>query len=194
MLKIGITGNIAAGKSKVEEFLKTKGFQVLDADEVAHSLLKDEKIKKQIITTFFGFDILEEGEVSRQKLGRVVFSNEICRKKLEEILHPRVKLEIVRFFRFQHEKGENVAFVSVPLLFEAEYQDVFDKIVLIYADDEVRLNRLMKRNDLSLEHAQQRLEMQISQDKKVSLADCVIYNNKTIEDLFKNSEEIFKLF
>ena len=194
MLRIGITGNIAAGKSKVEEFLKEKGLKVLDADEVAHELLKDEKIKKQIITTFFGCDILEEGEVCRKKLAKIVFSNGIFRRKLEEILHPRVKIEIGRFFRASKEQGEKIAFASVPLLFEAKFQDVFDKIILVYADDKIRLQRLMKRNDLPLEYAQQRLEMQICQDEKKSLADYVIYNNETIEDLHEKTEEILGLF
>lgn len=193
MIKVGITGNIAAGKSQVEALLREKGFMVFDADCFSHDLLKDETVKHQIITALFGCDILEDGELSRSKLGKVIFQNAILRKKIEEIIHPRVKNEILRFFRHAKEQGESVAFASAPLLFEANLQDLFDKIILIYANDNIRLQRLINRNDLTIEHAKERLAMQISQDEKIKLTDYVVYNNKDLEELKKEFEKVLPL-
>lgn len=191
MLKVGITGNIASGKSTIEEFLRKKGFNVLDADQVAHNLLEDEKTKAEIINTFEDFDILEEGKISRRKLGRIIFGNCKSRKILESILHPLIKKEIMRFFGTC--ESEKIVFVSVPLLFEAKFENLFEKIILVYSDDKIRLERLMKRNNLSEEYARNRMEMQISQDKKISLADYVIYNDKTVNDLRESIEKVIEL-
>lgn len=192
MIKVAITGNIASGKSVLEQILKEKGFAVIDADEIAHNLIKNEAVKTKIIQIFQGFDIVENGEISRKKLGQIVFVRDNLRKKLEEILHPAIKDEIGRFFRQQQEQGEKIAFASVPLLFEAKFEDLFDKIIFVYADDEIRLKRLMQRNNLALEHAQNRLSIQISQDKKAPLADYVIYNNSDLEYLKLSLEKILK--
>lgn len=188
MLKIAITGNIASGKSVVEEILKEKNFPVLDCDNVVHELYKETSIKKQILTVFSEFDILEDGNISRPKLGKIVFVNEPLRRKLEGLIYPYVKQEILRFFCEQ--EGENIAFVSIPLLFESGFETIFDKTILIYADDKIRIARLIKRNKLEPEHAQNRLDIQMNQDKKVKLSDFVIYNNGSLEDL---SGEVEKL-
>lgn len=192
MLKIAITGNIASGKSVVEEILREKNFPVLDCDEVVHELYKKDSIKKQIITVFFGFDILEEGNISRPKLGKIVFTNTYLRKQLENIIYPYVKKEIWRFFR-QHE-SEKIAFVSVPLLFESGFETIFDKVVLVYADDKIRIERLIKRNNITPEQAQNRLDIQIKQDEKIKLADYVIYNNGSIENLSGEVEKLLNYF
>lgn len=182
MLKIGITGNIAAGKSTVEEFLVRKGYKVLDADSVAHDLLLNDLVKSQILQEFSKYDVIEDGELSRPKLGRIIFEDAEERKKLESILHPLIRDEIKQFFS-ANEKREKTIFVSVPLLFEAKFEDLFDKILLVYADDEIRLKRLIDRNDLSEEIAKNRLQIQMSQDLKKPLAAHIIFNNESVEDL-----------
>lgn len=182
MLKVGITGNIAAGKSTVEKLLQEKGYKVLDADSIAHQLLREDYSKSKIIEAFSDFDILEDGELSRVKLGEIIFTDEKNRKTLESILHPLIREEIAQFFSAM-EKRVDIVFVSVPLLFEAKFEDLFDKIVLIYADDDIRINRLIDRNDLTEEMAQNRLNIQMSQDKKKPLSAYIIFNNETLEDL-----------
>lgn len=182
MLKVGITGNIAAGKSTVESLLIEKGYKVLDADDIAHDLLRDKTVKAKIVEMFNGYDVLEDGELSREKLGKIIFSNKQDRDKLESILHPLIKNDIRQFFSAS-EHREDVVFVAVPLLFEAKFEDLFDKIALVYADDDIRIERLIERNDLNEEMAQNRLDIQMSQDKKKPLSAYIIFNNNGIDDL-----------
>lgn len=183
MLKVAITGNIAAGKTAVEEILRKKGYEVLDTDDVSHNLLENKKVKAQITSEFDGFDILENNQISRHKLGKIVFTDETLRKKLESVLHPLIKKEIGRFFRDCKANGEKIAFVSVPLLFEAKMEKLFEKIVLIHSDTQIRLQRLVKRNNLTIEQAKSRIKIQMPQDEKLKLSDYVIYNNKSTKDL-----------
>lgn len=183
MIKIAITGNIASGKSAAEEILKKKGYEVLDTDDVSHKLLENKKTKTQIINEFEHFDILENNKISRHKLGKIIFSDTQMRLKLESILHPLIKKEIGRFFRRCKADGEKIAFVSVPLLFEAKMEKLFDKIVLVHADTEYRLQRLVNRNNLTIEQAKNRIKIQMPQDEKLKLSDYVIYNNKRTKEL-----------
>lgn len=189
MLKVAITGNIASGKSTAEGFLKEKNLQVLDTDEVAHSLLCEESVKTQILASFSGHDILEGEGLSRAKIGKIIFADGEQRRQLEDILHPLIKEKIARFFSTARAQGEKIVFVSVPLLFEAGFEELFDSVILIYAPDGTRLQRLMRRSNLTQEQAQNRLRIQQSQDEKKLLADYVIYNDSDLAAL-KNRTQI----
>jgi len=179
MLKIAVTGNIASGKSAVENILKEMKYPFLDTDIVAHKILEK---NHQVIEAVAKFDILNEnGTISREKLGKIVFNNKELLTKLENIIHPLVKEKIIEFF--DKNKQKDFVFVGIPQLFESNMQDLFDKIILVYCDDEVRLERLIKRNNYTLEYAKTRLNAQISQDKKKTLCDFILNNNGSIEEL-----------
>lgn len=180
MIKYALTGNIASGKTAVENILIKNGETVIDTDKISHELLED---NKEVIEAFKDYNILSEGKISREKLGEVVFADKNLKKVLENILHPQIKQKINDFFE-QNQDKERV-FVSIPLLFETKSQDMFDKIIFIYCDDKIRLQRLMERENYSKEYAKIRMKSQQNQDDKVKYSDIVIYNNSTPEELEK---------
>lgn len=185
MTKIAITGNIASGKSAVEEILRQKGYKVLDADAVGHELLESsEDVKK----AFADYDIMD-GCVSRDKIGKIVFNDKKMLEKLNSILHPQIRKKIEEFL--EQNKSEKYVFVSVPLLFEAGMDDIFDKIVFVYADDNLRLERLMARNGFPRDYAELRLKSQGCQEDKLAKSDFVINNNGSFEDLDKQVCSLF---
>lgn len=186
MIKVAITGNIASGKSKVGEIISDLGYKVYDADKIAHEILYS---SNEVLEAFKDFDILENGKISRVKLGNIVFNNKGMKQKLEDIIHPKIIEKLNEIF--ENNNQEKYVFIGIPLLFEADMQNLFDKSVLIYCDDTIRLKRLMKRNNLTKEQAQSRLDSQMSQDKKTHLVDYVIKNESTIEDLIEQVKTYF---
>lgn len=180
MLKVAITGNIASGKSEVEKILSKK-FPVYDTDKIAHTFLEK-------ITDFYGYDVFTDGKINRKKLGDLIFSNPHLKNKLENIIHPQVKDAILKIF--DKEKDAKIIFISVPLLFETNFHLLFDKIIFVAADEEIRLQRLMKRNNLPSKEALQRINAQMRQEEKIIQSDFIIYNNSSFENLLEQVEQL----
>ena len=192
MIKVALTGNIAAGKTEVEKVISSLGIKVLDTDNVSHDILEnDEEAKKEIIS-IFGPDILnDDGQISRKKLGYIVFSDKDKLKRLERIIHPKVFRKIGEFFELN--KTDEICVVSIPQLFETNTQMAFDKILLVTASEQNRLERLMKRNNLSEDEAKLRISAQMSDALKVQQSDFVIYNDKDLDYLKNQVSATFTL-
>lgn len=180
---IGITGGIASGKSTVTEFLRQKGFQVVDADAVVHQLQKPGGRLYQVLVEHFGEKILlENGELNRPLLASLIFSN-----PEEQEWSKRTQGEIIReelaALRNQFAQTEALFFMDIPLLFEQNYASWFDETWLVYVNRDVQLERLMKRDQLSKEAAESRLNSQWPLERKISLASHSLDNNGNQEQL-----------
>ena len=185
-----ITGSIASGKSTVVNLLKERGFNVIDADVIAHEQLE---ICKCEIVREFGEQILDEtGKIERKKLGAIVFREPKKLKNLEQILHPKIKAEILSKAS-QLERLGQVYFVDIPLFFEKkECYAEFKSVAVIYAPKELLLSRLMSRNALSLEEAKARAELQMDIEQKKKMAKFVIDNSNNRENLKLELEKFLK--
>lgn len=184
MISIAIVGNIASGKSTVESVLRKKGYKVFDSDIIAHEVLDD--LSEKILEAFKDYDISENGRISRQKLGALVFDDKNLKEKLENIVHPEIKDRLKKIF--EENKLEKYIFVSIPLLFEVGWRNLFDKILFIYTEDKIRLNRLMQRNNFTKDEALARIKSQLPQEEKVKVSDFIINNNHSIDVLQKYIE------
>lgn len=188
-MNIGITGSIACGKSTISDYLKDKGYTIIDADKLGHVALTIEDVKRRLSETF-GANILENNEISREVLGRLVFGNDNNLKKLNNIIHPKIK-ELILKLQEQH-KDEDMVFLDIALLYEANFVDLVEKVAVVYVDKDVQLERLMTRNSLSKEEALKRIESQMSPQEKASLGDFVINNSYRKEDTFQQIDEILE--
>ena len=180
---IGITGGIASGKSTVTEFLRQKGFQVVDADAVVHQLQKPGGRLYQVLVEHFGEKILlENGELNRTLLASLIFSN-----PEEQEWSKRTQGEIIReelaALRNQFAQTESLFFMDIPLLFEQNYASWFDETWLVYVNRDVQLERLMRRDQISKEAAESRLNSQWPLERKISLASHSLDNNGNQEQL-----------
>lgn len=190
-LVIGLTGGIASGKSTVSQMIKEKGIRVVDADIIAkEAVSKGSPALHQIVQTFGEEVLLPNGELNRQQLGAIIFSDEEKRKKLNAIVHPEVRKEMLK----QRDEGvsnqETFVVLDIPLLFESKLEGLVDRIIVVYTTPDLQLSRLMNRNDLSEEEALNRIHSQQSLEEKCQKADRVIENTKDLAFMRKQLENI----
>ena len=180
---IGITGGIASGKSTVPEFLRQKGFQVVDADVVVHQLQKPGGRLYQVLVEHFGEKIfLENGELNRPLLASLIFSKPEEQEWSKEIQGQIIREELGSL-RDKLAQTEDLFFMDIPLLFEQEYASWFDETWLVYVSRDTQLDRLMKRDYLTIEDAQARLASQWPLEEKKRLASHILDNNGSREQL-----------
>lgn len=186
-LNIGITGSIACGKSTVSNYLKEKGYTIIDADKLGHIALTSDEVKEKLKKSF-GYTILENNEISREKLGKLVFGNDENLKVLNSIVHPYIR-KIILQLQEKH-RDERLVFLDIALLFEAGFEDLVEKIIVVHVDEKIQLARLMSRNALSKEQAKFRIESQMSSNDKSKLGNYVINNSNTKEETYRQIDLI----
>ena len=181
---VGITGGIACGKSTVSKLLSKKGAIPINSDEIGHQLLKRGSPVMGALLETFGSDILDEsGDVSRQKLGAIVFNDKAARERLNAIMHPPiVERSRSEANRLVTQDANCVVLIDAPLLIEANSQDTVDVIVVVRASTQIQLQRLLDRS-LSPAEAQARIDSQMPLSEKVKYADFVVENDGTLEEL-----------
>ncbi len=187
---IGITGGIASGKSTVTNYLRQKGYQVIDADQVVHELQAKGGKLYQALVSWLGSAILNEaGELDRPKLSQLIFSSQENLAKSSRLQNDIIRQELANR-RDQLAKIEETFFMDIPLLFEQDYADWFDEVWLVDVSKGTQLERLIARNNLSQEEAQQRIAAQLSLADKRQRAEIVIDNNGALSDTLKQVQAL----
>lgn len=181
---VGITGGIASGKSFVTNYLIEHGYHVIDADQISReSLYLNGPCYQAVIDAFSEEILLPNKEINRSMLAKIIFSNYQKRKVLNDIIHPYVKEQI----NLKVEALEDgLIFLDIPLLYEVELDNYCDKVIVVYVSQEIQIERLMARDNISLEYAKKKIDSQMSMDTKLTLADYVIDNSNSKEITIKS--------
>lgn len=178
-MKIAVTGGIGSGKSEVVKYLSAKGYDTLSADKLNSELLGSteyiEKLKRLIPRA------VKDGEVDRIKLAAAIFDDAALREKVNALAHPLIEQKIKKHF----ENSDKVYFVEVPLLFEADMQDIFDYVIAVNAETSVKLERLLKARGMNAENAQSVMNAQLSDRERDGLAHFIVDNNRDLDYLHK---------
>ncbi|MDD3307551.1 MAG: dephospho-CoA kinase [Acetobacterium sp.] len=193
MRVIGVTGGIASGKSTVTDILKKRfSYIVIDADQLARQAVALGSPGLIKITTVFGSEVINEnGDLNRSLLGELIANDEQARKKLNAIVHPEIKKLYDQQIYYYETTGVPAVFFDCPLLFETNLQNMMDETILVVSDKETRISRIKERDGLSREQAIKRIEMQMSDEEKIGLADTIIENNGSLDDLLITTNAYF---
>lgn len=177
-LVIGLTGQTGAGKSTVSRMLREAGYPVIDADVVARQVVQKGTACLTELALAFGVDILDaEGNLNRKRLGRIVFADPAQRMKLNRITFPHIQREIALQIEAWKQNGAPFVFLDAPTLFESGSDKFCDTIVSVMAQDDLRLQRILRRDDLTEQEARDRMASQNPDDFYITRSDHVLYNN-----------------
>ncbi|HEX8488297.1 MAG TPA: dephospho-CoA kinase [Propionibacteriaceae bacterium] len=190
MVRVGVTGGIASGKTAVSDRLNQLGAVVIDSDLLAREVVEPGTPGLAAVVQRFGEGVLDHGALDRAALGRVVFSDPAARRDLEHIIHPAVRARAAQI-EASAPSGAVVVHV-IPLLVETQQQDDFDLVVVVDVDAERQLDRLQRRNALSASEAGARLAAQASRQQRLAAADRVIDNSGSLESLHEQVDELWR--
>lgn len=184
---IGLTGGIASGKSTVAKVLAELGAYIIDADKVAHEIVKPGNPAWRDVIKRFGDDILNpDSTINREKLGEIVFGNNDLLDELNKITHPRVMEKFKDELQSIKTNNPNaIVILEVPLLYETHLERLCDLVIVVWVDRETQIKRLMSRDEINEEAAIKRIDSQLDLDEKAKKADYVIDNRKTVEETIK---------
>jgi dephospho-CoA kinase len=190
MLRVGLTGGIACGKSTVLRMLQDLGAATISADSIVHELLDSDTSIRERIRREFGEGVFDEtGRVDRRKLADIAFRDDSARMKLEHILHPEVRRRILVWMDGARSRGTRVAVAEVPLLFEAGLEGDFDCTVAVTAEHGEQLNRLSSR--MPVRDAERRIAAQMPAEEKARRADYALVNSGSLDDLQERVRELW---
>lgn len=187
---IGLTGGIASGKSTVSKILKELGAIIVDADIKAKEISEREDVVAEA-KNIFGNDIIDNnGKIDRVKLKEIVFSNKEKLKELNNLIHPKVVNE---FKKIKESSNKNdIIIFDVPLLFETGMDKMCEKIILVFADKDTQIKRMIERDNIDKKLAEKIINSQMSLEEKLKKSQIHIENNGTLEDLKKKAENIYR--
>lgn len=194
MLKVGLTGSIAVGKSFVVAVLQELGCIVFDADKIAHSVMEPQQPAYEDIVREFGGGVLAmDGTIDRAKLGAIVFADTRRRQRLNEIVHPRVIEKQNRLLAEAEAATLNgIAIIDAALMIESGGYKRFDKLIVVFCDRETQIERLMHRNQISRDDAERRIAAQMPSEEKRKYADYEIDTSGTKEETAERTKRVYE--
>ena len=178
---IGLTGGIGSGKSVVGNFFTELGIDVIDADLISRNILDTNKKARKLFVKSFGNEFIDKkGNVNREQLRTTIFDDKEKKMSLESIIHPLVREEIINFI----EQSKSIyKIVMVPLIYETQSSNFYEKIIVIDCDEQEQIERASKRDGKSKENILSIIKTQASRNERNSIADFIILNDSSIEDL-----------
>jgi dephospho-CoA kinase len=193
MLRVGLTGSIAVGKSFVSGVLAELGCRVLDADQTAREVVLPDSPALREVVVAFGSEILQsDGTLDRSKLGALVFADAAKRTRLNSLLHPYIIAQQDQLLRkWETEDSNGIAIVDAALMIESGSYKRFDKLIVVHCRDDVQLQRVMARNSLSRDEAERRIKAQMSQEEKKKFADYLIDTSDGFEATRTQAREVY---
>lgn len=197
MLIVGLTGGIGSGKTTVSSLFADLGIDIIDTDVIAHDLVNhDPSVLKQIVT-LFGEEILQDDQtLDRKKLAKIIFSQKEGKQQLEGILHPKIRAVVKG--QIQNYKSRDTppkyVIVVIPLLFETEFNDFLDRVLVVLADESIRIQRIKQRDHRSLEQIQAIISSQVGDEKRISEANDIIENNHDLAALKPQIKQLDKKY
>jgi len=192
MLKYAITGGIATGKSSIINIMRIYGIPVINIDEIVHNIIKIKSNKLNKIINLLGPEIiLANKSINKKKIGNLIFSNKILKYKLEKILHKDIIIYIKNSIHAIETLGFKEIVCEIPLLFETDLQDYFDVTILVYTSIELQIQRLMKRDRISINNAIKIINTQLSIEEKKKFTSNRIDNSKSIKNTYNLIKQYF---
>lgn len=192
MLKVGLTGGIASGKSTICELFSQHNIPIIDADIIAQELVKPNQTALKEVIQLFGNDILlNNGELDRKQLRQRIFSNSVDKQQLEALLHPRIRQQLIQQ---SNQVNAPYCILAIPLLIEANMFDIVDLVLVIDSEQEQQVKRVCRRDNISSADAQAIISSQATREQRLSIADDIISNNHSLESLTLLVDELHKKY
>ncbi len=193
-LKIGITGGTGSGKTSVCKHLRDKGFQVIDSDAIARTILEKDSDAYNVVVSHFGESILKSnGEINRQDLGSIVFDSPEDLNFLQSVVTKKTVESVINIFdTIVPEK--KIIFLDAPILFEVGLDKYVDMVWMVLAPRDQRMNRLAKRDGISDYEIEKRMAAQMPEEKKQKLSDIIILNDGTLDELHLRVDKLLEDF
>jgi dephospho-CoA kinase len=189
---IGITGGIGAGKSHLVEYFRRRGAAVVDADQIGHFVIEETSVKQQLLAQFGDEIVDDSGKLDRRILGRKAFYDQDSYEGLNQVVQPALASALWKEVEEIRSRGARILVVEASVLFEWGNRRAYDKIVVVEADEEERIRRIVHQGRLSREEIQKRMSYQLSADEKRAMADHVIINDGTLSDLECAAESLWR--
>lgn len=191
MIRIGITGGIGSGKSVVCDILRLHNIAIFDADKEAKLLNDKSKTIRKKLTSHFGNNIYRDNKLNRKLFGELIFNNEENLKIANSIIHPEVANSFIKWCK--HHSSSSIVAIESAILIEAGFKKHIDKLITVFAPEELRIKRIVNRDNINVSNIKARINNQISEEERIQSSDYLIYNDNTHSLILQVSEIIENL-